>query len=111
MTQHPIKVLEDGTRVYSNHTRYKPLPAEQRKNFVRKPQDPRAVLWHGEWLLPLEVLPDEARDFPETQPDTVAYDHAWKKRCECSVCRRPQARLWRLKWRRQMRRESPSISS
>lgn len=111
MTQHPIKVLPDGTRIYSNYTKYSPVPDERRKNSVRKPSDPRAVRWKGVWLLPLEVLPEEARNFPETLPDTVAYDHAWKKRCECRVCRRPQARIWRLKWRRQMRRDSSSTST
>jgi hypothetical protein len=106
MTRRPVVVLEDGTRLYSNRTRYTPVPAEQRKNSVRKPDDPRAIRWKGDWLLPLPLLDEAERSLPETIPDTVAFDHAWKKECRCPACRRPQARQWRLKWRRQMRRLS-----
>lgn len=71
MTHHPIRTLPDGTRVYSNGTRYKPKPRSERKYAVRKPDDPRAVRWRGEWLLPLKVLPDDERkNFPQTRPDS-----------------------------------------
>lgn len=106
-----IRVEPDGTRVYSNYTRYKPMADERRKNSVRKPQDPGAVRWYGEWLLPLDVLPDDSRTLPETRPDTDAYDHMTKpRRCKCKVCKRPEAKEWKKLWRRdrrrQMRRES-----
>lgn len=102
MTHHEIKVLEDGTRVYSNHTRYKPLPLEKRKYKVRKPEDPRAVLYHGVWFLPLSVLTDDMRSMPETRPDTDAYEHAGKRRrCRCNVCHRPTALKWENKWRKE----------
>lgn len=68
MTRHAIRELDDGTRVYSNYHRYKPVPDEQRKNKRRKPDDPRAVRWGGEWLLPLPVLDDEQREMPATKP-------------------------------------------
>ena len=96
MTHHPIKVLEDGTRVYSNGTRYKPKAPEERIYKVRKPTDEGAVLWQGNWLLPLELTDITARVMPETIPDTEAYDHAFKpRRCKCEVCKRPEARKWR----------------
>lgn len=69
MTHHPIRELEDGTRVYANYHRYRPLPSDQRKNGVNKPDDPRAVRFHTKWFLPLDVLPDEQRDMPVTKPD------------------------------------------
>lgn len=104
MTSHRIKVLEDGTRVYSNYTRYVPLSDTQRTYRKRKPDVPGAVRWQGTWLLPLEVLPDEERTLPQTRPDTDAYDHASKPRkCRCDVCRRPEARRWRNQWRREQR--------
>jgi hypothetical protein len=56
MTHHPIKVLPDGTRVYANYHRYTPVP------------DPRAVRFHGVWLLPLELLPEDERVLPATRP-------------------------------------------
>jgi hypothetical protein len=105
-----VKVLEDGTRVYSNRTTYTPIPPEQRKKISRKPDTPGAFRFRGDWLMPLPLIPEEQRSLPETLPDTVAYDHAWKRECRCVVCRRPQAKAWRLKWRRQMRRESSAIS-
>ena len=99
-----IKVLDDGTRVYSNYVRYKPLSDSERKYGKRKPDDPRAVLFQGNWYLPLELLPIEERDWPLTRPDTDAYDHAGKRRrCKCDVCRRPEARRWRNQWRREQR--------
>ena len=99
MTHHPIKTLEDGTRVYSNGTRYKPKAPEERVYKVRKPAVEGAVWWRGAWRLPLDLVPLEARQWPETRPDEDAYDHASKpRRCKCDVCRRPQARRWRYKW-------------
>lgn len=97
-----VKVLEDGTRLYSNGTRYTPVPVEQRKNFSRRPASPDATLWQGKWFVPLPLV--EERVMPETRPDSIAFDHAYRVKCRCPVCRRPQARLWRLKYRRQMRR-------
>lgn len=101
MSWHPIKILEDGTRVYSNWTRYTPVEKAARKYNVRRPDDPRAVRWYGEWLLPLDLLADEARVMPETRPDTDAYLHVDKPRkCICFVCRRPESERWK-----QMRRK------
>ena len=68
MTHRPIREEADGTRVYSNYTRYKPVPEEKRKYARRRPDDPRAVRWGGEWLLPLPVLPDDERTMPATRP-------------------------------------------
>ena len=102
MTHHEIRTLEDGTRVYSNGTRYRPLPDTERKYARRKPDDDRAVRWRGEWLLPLAVLPLAARkNFPQTRPDSDAYDHM-PMPCKCMVCRRPGdiAERWRRKWRK-----------
>lgn len=96
MAHHPIRVLPDGTRVYSNGTRYKPKAPEERKYAVRKPPVEGAERWGGDWLLPLPLLPLEARSWPETRPDTDAYDHASKPRkCRCQVCQRPEAAPWR----------------
>ena len=98
MTQHVIKVLEDGTRVYSNYTRYTPKPDAERKNKRRKPAVEGAVRMGGVWFLPLTLLPGDQRLWPETRPDTDAYLHASKpRRCKCRVCRRPEARVWRLR--------------
>lgn len=77
--------LEDGTRVYANGHRYKPVSPEKRKRAVRKPDDPRAVRWRGEWLLPLEVIPDDQRSMPPTRPDEDAEGH--RRGCRCSICR------------------------
>ena len=68
MTHHPIRVLEDGTRVYANRMKYKPVPPEERVNGVNKPDDPRAVRFHTRWFLPLDVLPDSKRIMPATYP-------------------------------------------
>ena len=99
MTHHPIRVLEDGTRVYSNGTKYKPKAPEDRIYGVRKPPPEAAdgvVRWGGLWLQPLPLLPLEARSWPETRPDTDAYLHASKPRqCRCLVCQRPEAARWR----------------
>ena len=56
----------DGTLVYTNYLRYKPVPVEQRKYKRHKPDDPRAVRFHDTWYLPLELLPDEERVLPDT---------------------------------------------
>jgi hypothetical protein len=104
VNRHPIMVLADGTRVYSNGTRYRPKAPEERVYEIRKPSVEGAVLWAGVWHLPLDLLPLEARSWPETRPDTDAYDHAAKsRRCRCDVCRRPAARKWRNRWRRDQR--------
>lgn len=109
MTQHPIKVLPDGTRVYSNYTRYRPKPRSERKYAVRKPDDPEAVRWYGEWLLPLPLVDDSQREMPETRPDTDAYDHMTKrKKCKCPVCKRPASDRWKEKWRRDQMRTPAS---
>lgn len=94
MTHRPVKVLADGTHVYKDYHRYKPMPDHLRKNKVRRPDDPRAVRWGGQWLLPLDLLPDEQRVMPETRPDSDTLEHrAW---CTCEVCSRPEAAiLWR----------------
>ena len=101
MTRHPVVELEDGTRRYSNYTRYIPVAERNRKYAIRKPQDPDAVRWHGEWFLPLPLLSDGDRVMPETRPDTDAYDHASKPRkCRCAPCQRPTAAYWQDRWRR-----------
>lgn len=102
MTHHPIRTEPDGTRVYSNYTRYRPKAAQERLYARRRPEDPRAVRWKGDWLLPLETLPDAARGpLPATRPDSDAYDHmSTNLLCRCQVCRRPEAERWRRKWRR-----------
>lgn len=98
MTHHVIRVEADGTRVYSNYTRYKPMADEDRVRTPRKPAQEGAVLWGGAWLLPLTFQPAEDRLWPETRPDTDAYDHASKPRkCRCRVCQRPEAARWRQK--------------
>jgi hypothetical protein len=95
--------LEDGTRVYKNYVRYKPVPLDQRKYKVNKPDDPSAFRHHGYWLLPLPLIDDEARSMPETRPDTDAYDHMTKPRkCKCVPCQRPEAVKWQDKWRDDM---------
>lgn len=110
------RVEPDGTRVYENYVRYKPVGDEARKYRKHKPDDPRAVRWGNEWFLPLDLLVEDQRQLPETRPDTVAYSHMEKpRRCRCHVCKRPEAKVWKKKWRRdrrrQMRRESDSASS
>lgn len=96
MTHRPIRTEPDGTRVYATGQRYKPRTLEERKYGVNKPDDPRAVRFHGKWFLPLELLPDEQRGpVPETRPDTDAYEHSLL--CQCDVCCRPEAVRWRRK--------------
>lgn len=98
------KVLPDGTRVYSNYTRYTPMPDSERTNKRRKPEDPNAVRWYGEWLLPLELAPEDVRLMPATRPDTDAFDHMDKPRpCKCVVCRRPESQRWKDAWGSQRR--------
>jgi len=104
VTSNPIRVLDDGTRVYSNRVRYRPKADSERVYKKRKPDDPRAVLYQGNWFLPLELVPLDDRQVPETRPDTDAYEHASKPRkCKCNVCRRPESRRWRNQWRRERR--------
>lgn len=99
MTHWPIQTLPDGTRKYSNHTKYTPLPPEKRKNKIRKPDDPRAVRIGGTWYLPLDLLHESLRMMPETRPDTDAYDHmGYGRKCRCDPCQRPQAIEWQTKW-------------
>lgn len=69
MTHRPIETLPDGTRVYQGGHRYKPKAPEERVYGVNKPDDPRAVRFHGNWYLPLDLLPDEERVMPVTKPD------------------------------------------
>lgn len=99
MTRHVIRVEPDGTRVYSNYTRYKPMDDADRTNVVRRPDDPRAVRFHGLWFLPLKLLPDDQRKKIVTRPDSDAYDHM-PMPCRCDVCKRPAAAFWRRKWRK-----------
>lgn len=96
MTHHQLRRVEpDGTRVYSDYHRYKPVERDKRKKGVRKPDDPRAVRYKSDWYLPLPVLPDEQRpQMPLTRPDDECLDH--RALCACDVCKRPAARrLWR----------------
>jgi hypothetical protein len=87
-----VKVLEDGTRVYSNRTTYTPIPPEQRKKISRKPDAPGAFRFNADWFMPLPLIPEEQRSLPETRPD------------------RRTLRLDRRRLRRQMRSESSAIS-
>ena len=99
MTHREIRTEPDGTRVYADGHRYKPKAPEERAYARRKPDDPRAVRFHGTWYLPLEVLPDERRPpVPETVPDEETLQHPAS--CICPVCRRPQARVLRQRERR-----------
>jgi hypothetical protein len=92
----PVRVLEDGTRVYASGMKYKPVPAAERRNAVRRPEDPRAVRWYNEWIILVEVLPDEDRVWPETVPDSEAYEHWLVRRwCRCEICTRPSAKKWK----------------
>jgi hypothetical protein len=94
----PVRVLEDGTRVYANGVKYKPVAADERRNKVRRPEDPRAVRWYSEWLILPELAPENFRHMPETVPDSEAFEHWLKKRgCRCSICTRPESRRWKEK--------------
>lgn len=101
MTHRPIKTLEDGTRVYASYHRYTPIADEDRTYQVRKPANPEAVRWFGEWLLPLDLLSDDVRAMPATRSDEEAYEHMFKdKPCRCDVCRRPEAEPFKRRWLR-----------
>jgi hypothetical protein len=94
MTHHPVRVEADGTRVYANYHRYKPK-GETKRN-VRKPDNPDAIRWKSDWLLPLPLIGDNSRVMPDTRPDDQALEHrAW---CRCEVCARPAARALRRRW-------------
>lgn len=100
MTHRRIRVLPDGTHVYANYNRYKPLAPEQRKYGVNKPDHPEAVRFHTRWFVPLELLPEDARVMPETRPDDDTLRH--RAICRCQVCKRPQAPvLWRQRHEKQ----------
>jgi len=103
MTHHPIKVLEDGRRKYSNGTFYTPMKDEVRTNKISKPDDPTAIRFHTKWIIPHVFLEDTARRFPETRPDDDAYYHMDKQQqlCQCEVCLRPQAQRYRDRWLRE----------
>lgn len=60
------RVEADGTHVYADYHRYKPLTPEQRKYKVRKPDDPRAVRFGTTWFLPLPFVSEDERTMPET---------------------------------------------
>lgn len=99
----PVRIEPDGTRVYERGYRYRPKPPEERTYAVRKPEDPRAVRFRGDWFLPLELVEEGARVMPATRPDSDAYDHMDRTaNCRCEVCTRPGniAERWRNKWRR-----------
>jgi hypothetical protein len=92
----PVRVLEDGTRVYANGVRYRPVADDERRNRKRKPEDPRAVRWYSEWIVLPELVADDDRSMPETVPDSEAYDHWLEKRgCRCFICKRPESRRWK----------------
>ncbi|HQZ85866.1 MAG TPA: hypothetical protein PLB21_09630 [Actinomycetota bacterium] len=94
----PVRVLEDGTRVYANGVRYKPVADDERRNKKRRPEDPRAVRWYSEWLILPELVPENFRHMPETVPDSEAYEHWLKKRwCRCEICTRPESKRWKEK--------------
>jgi hypothetical protein len=100
VTHHVIRVEPDGTRVYSNYTRYRPRPDSVRVYARRKPDDPSAYFWGGNWFLPLEGLPEENRVMPPTRADSEAFHHMWKRRkCRCDVCHRDGVERWRRMWR------------
>ncbi len=96
------KILPDGTIEYyypgNGRKRYKPVPLKDRKYAKRKPDDPRAIQWNGDWYLPLELLADDVRRMPETRPDEDSVWHALL--CECDVCKREV-----ITWWKQMARE------
>lgn len=97
-----LQVLPDGTRVYAGGARYKPKPVEERLIGVNRPDDPRAVRFHGRWFVPLEVLAENERTMPLTRPDEDAYEHMQTNiLCRCDVCQRPEAERWRRKWRKE----------
>ena len=66
MTEWEICTEPDGTHVYSNYGRYRPVADEDRKYAKRKPDRRDAVLWCSLWYVPFDVLPDDARIMPDT---------------------------------------------
>jgi hypothetical protein len=91
-------VLPDGTirYKYKGHGAVYYRPPAVRKNRRHRPDDPRAVRFHDVWFLPLDLLPDEQRVWPETRPDSLILQH--RTLCTCEVCQRPEAiALWRLR--------------
>jgi hypothetical protein len=102
VTHRVIKDEPGGVRHYKCGHRYTLMADEDRTNGRRKPDDPRAVRFHGIWFLPLDLLPEDQRVMPETRPDEETLEH--RAICRCDVCRRPQAAvLWR-------RRGNPPVS-
>lgn len=93
----PLWIDPDGTRHYAGGMTYKPVPPEERKRRVRKPDDPRAVRFGGTWYLPLDVLEDEKRKMPETRPDVDFVLH--RLTCGCRRCQAPGI----LRWKRKVR--------
>lgn len=86
-------VDDQGRRIYHSQPRrapYKPVADEDRKYRVRKPDDPRAVRFGGDWFLPLEVRPEEERVMPETVADADIRSHGIK--CRCVPCQRPNSK-------------------
>jgi hypothetical protein len=69
----PVRVLEDGTRIYRNGMKYKPMDDADRTYRVRKPADPSAVRWRGVWFIPPTLLPETQRVMPETRPERNRY--------------------------------------
>lgn len=102
MTHNELRRIEpDGTRVYSNYEKYTPVPTEKRKYGINKPDDPRAVRFGGNWFIPMDLVPEPERVMPETRSDEEAYTHALKTLlCQCKVCRRPEARVFRERARK-----------
>ena len=99
MTHNDVTVLPDGRRLYSDGHTYTPVPREQRKNRVLRPEDPRAVRRGNRWYLPLPVIPMEQREMPQTRPDDETLRH--RALCRCTVCVRPASKeLWRIALRR-----------
>lgn len=97
MSHHPVRVLEDGTRVYSNGYRYKPKAAGDRVRKINKPDVPGAVLFGSRWVVPSVVLDDDKRGpVPETRSDEEGYGHTLY--CGCVICKRPAVDA--VKWRR-----------
>lgn len=78
----------DGTRVYEKGHRYRPLEDHERKYRRLKPADAAergAVPFAGKWWYPLELLPEEKREFPVTREDAEFAAH--KLGCLCQPCR------------------------
>lgn len=96
-----VRVLPDGTRVYSGSEKYKPVAPEDRKYGVRRPDHPDAVRFHALWFEPLPVLPDQERSMPETRTDEDAIHH--RMLCECHVCTREGSDGWLLMKKRRAR--------